>query len=293
MSSLVPSSNGPGTSFNENPVSSSNGPGIPGVIDTTATMEPINPSAAMVTQTYTPAWQGGSNTSTSTNTANEHLRRIQEMHSKSSIPSTTPLTSTPTQSSTLITPTSTLITPTPVQQPMFYQTAPVISIIPSQAEIRGRVRRLSPRSPRNTNIFWVWTEKLDREFKCRANFFCPVREGDAISGIVQFNDLNNKQEELVFVQPPFVEIGMDKDSVSRTFLKFLRGTGFGNTKAYHLYDRFAEIARASEARAQEQSGISFGDRESGSTEPVNLPDDADNKYNIEGMVCNLISEILF
>jgi AAA domain/UvrD-like helicase C-terminal domain/ATP-dependent RecD-like DNA helicase SH3 domain len=258
---------------------SSNGPGNPpDTFDTTATMEPINSTLPMVTQDPNSA---GSRSST--NTANEHLRRIQEMHSKSSIPSSSPITSTTQQPTTQQSTT---------QQPMFYQNAPVISVVPSQAEIRGRVRRINPRSPRNSTIFWVWTEKLNREFKCRANFFCPVREGDAISGIVQFSDLNNKQEELVFIQPPFVEIGMDKDSVSRTFLKFLRGTGFGNTKAYNLYDRFSELARRSEdqAQSQEQSGILFGDQASGSLEQVNLPD-VDNKYNLEGMVCNLISEM--
>ena len=278
MSASNPSTTGPGIITGGYVISSSNGLGNPPVtFDTTATMEPINSTLPMVTQT-----SNSSGSRSSTNTANEHLRRIQEMHSKSSIPSTLPLTSTPQQHTTQ---------QATSQQSMFYQNAAVISVIPSQAEIRGRVRRINPRSPKNSTIFWVWTEKLKREFKCRANFFCPVREGDAISGIVQFSDLNNKQEELVFIQPPFVEIGMDKDSVSRTFLKFLRGTGFGNTKSYRLYDRFAEIARASETLAQEQSGISFGDRGSGSSEQVNLPDNVDNNYNIEGMVCNLISEM--
>lgn len=278
MSASNPSTTGPGIITGGYVISSSNGLGTPPVtFDTTATIEPINSTLPMVTQT-----SNSSGSRSSTNTANEHLRRIQEMHFKSSIPSTLPLTSTPQQHTTQ------QATP---QQPMFYQNAAVISVIPSQAEIRGRVRRINPRSPQNSTIFWVWTEKLKREFKCRANFFCPVREGDAISGIVQFSDLNNKQEELVFIQPPFVEIGMDKDSVSRTFLKFLRGTGFGNTKSYKLYDRFAEIARASETLAQEQSGISFGNRGSGSSEQVNLPDNVDNNYNIEGMVCNLISEM--
>jgi len=278
MSASNPSTTGPGIITGGYVISSSNGLGNPpGTFDTTATMEPINSTLPMVTQT-----SNSSGSRSSTNTANEHLRRIQEMHSKSSIPSTLPLTSTPQQHTTQ---------QATSQQPMFYQNAPVISVIPSQAEIRGRVRRINPRSPKNSTIFWVWTEKLKREFKCRANFFCPVREGDAISGIVQFSDLNNKQEVLVFIQPPFVEIGMDKDSVSRTFLKFLRGTGFGNTKSYKLYDRFAEIARASETLAQEQSGISFGNRGSGSSEQVNLPDNVDNNYNIEGMVCNLISEM--
>lgn len=278
MSASNPSTTGPGIITGGYVISSSNGLGNPPVtFDTTATMEPINSTLPMVTQT-----SNSSGSRSSTNTANEHLRRIQEMHSKSSIPSTLPLTSTPQQHTTQ---------QATSQQPMFYQNAAVISVIPSQAEIRGRVRRINPRSPKNSTIFWVWTEKLKREFKCRANFFCPVREGDAISGIVQFSDLNNKQEELVFIQPPFVEIGMDKDSVSRTFLKFLRGTGFGNTKSYKLYDRFAEIARASETLAQEQSGISFGNRGSGSSEQVNLPDNVDNNYNIEGMVCNLISEM--
>lgn len=278
MSASNPSTTGPGIITGGYVISSSNGLGNPPVtFDTTATMEPINSTLPMVTQT-----SNSSGSRSSTNTANEHLRRIQEMHSKSSIPSTLPLTSTPQQHTTQ---------QATSQQSMFYQNAAVISVIPSQAEIRGRVRRINPRSPKNSTIFWVWTEKLKREFKCRANFFCPVREGDAISGIVQFSDLNNKQEELVFIQPPFVEIGMDKDSVSRTFLKFLRGTGFGNTKSYRLYDRFAEIARASETLAQEQSGISFGNRGSGSSEQVNLPDNVDNNYNIEGMVCNLISEM--
>ena len=180
--------------------------------------------------------------------ANEHLRRIQQMRSSQGISSR-------------------------VESHQSQQvTSSEVSIIPKQAPLRGRVRRLNPR---NNKIFWVYTEKMQREFKCRADFFCPVREGDALYGIVQFNDLNNPNEEFVFIQPPFVEIGMDRDSVSRAFMKFLRGTAFGNTKAYNLYDLFLSLARSSEKYIQEDES------------PVNV----DTDYNINGMVCNYISEL--
>ena len=258
MSSNISAPNAPGPGLVPNTVN----------INTAATMEPINPSIPM-------SGTKGSSRSTSGMAASEHLRRIQAMNAARSqnvvpsnnVPSITPVVSivqNPVPQSNVVSqPTP---SQTPSNQPIFYQNAPQISLVPSQAEIRGRVRRINMRSPRNSKIFWVWTEKLNREFKCRANFFCPVREGDAVSGIVEFNDLNNPQEELVFIQPPFVEIGMDKDSVSRTFLKFLRGTGFGNTKALDLYDRFYALALVSEQMAKDREG------------PVNISVESDEKH---------------
>ena len=192
--------------------------------------------------------------------AQEHLRRVLEMRQQTQPNQEQPIQEDDSFQIILNTPQPPIIQPTP--QPSG----------PKRAELKGRVRRLNPR---NRNIFWVYTEKLQKEFKCRADFFCPVREGDALYGIVEYNDLNNPHEELVFIQPPFVEIGMDKDSVSRTFMKFLRGTGFGNTKAYNLYEVFLSLARNSEQYISDQSS------------PVNIKTD----YNTEGMVCNYISEL--
>lgn len=122
---------------------------------------------------------------------------------------------------------------------------------PVRGEIRGRVRRINPK---NRKVFWVWTEGLQKEFKCYADFFCPVREGDALHGYVEVEQDSRYGQQLKFIRHPFVEIGMDKDSVIRCMLKILVGTGFGNIKAHELYSRFDDLSAATERSVSETSG---------------------------------------
>jgi hypothetical protein len=108
-------------------------------------------------------------------------------------------------------------------------------------ELFGRVIRVYQRKSGDKDVtFVVHTITLNKDFTCICPFFCPIQEGDAIYAVCTFEDIN--KHILRIIRPPFVQIGMDRDSVMRSFIKVLRGTGFGNIKANHLFDMFSKQA---------------------------------------------------
>jgi len=104
----------------------------------------------------------------------------------------------------------------------------------SYAELFGRVVSIISKGRNQDTVFIVHTQTLNKDFKCRCPFFCPLEEGDAIYAICSI-----EENELRILKPPFVQIALDKESILRCFIRVLRGTGFGNTKAHQLYDLLA------------------------------------------------------
>lgn len=69
------------------------------------------------------------------------------------------------------------------------------------------------------------------------DIFCPVSEGDGITATCTY-----RGNKLLIKYPPFVEIGVDRETVVHCFIKALRGTGIGNIKAQKLYNAFSKQA---------------------------------------------------
>lgn len=103
------------------------------------------------------------------------------------------------------------------------------------AELIGRVDSVDFK---HKGWFNVYTEGLKKQFKVECSYFCPVAEGDAIFAIVSIE----ADDHLKVIRPPFVQIATDKDSILRCFIRVLRGSGFGNTKAHMLFDKFASLS---------------------------------------------------
>lgn len=100
------------------------------------------------------------------------------------------------------------------------------------AEICGKVTYVNRR---NRKLFKIHASQMDKDFRVLCNFFCPVIEGDAIYGLAEYVKDNRYGETLILVEEPFVILSQDKNSILQCFLTALRGTGFGNAKAFELF----------------------------------------------------------
>lgn len=111
------------------------------------------------------------------------------------------------------------------------------------AELFGRVVKIVQRGGNNKDaIFVVHTQLRNQDFTCLCGYFAPVDEGDAVYAVCSFETDKKYGQVLRFARPPFIQVSMDKDSILRCFIRVLRGTGFGNIKAHHLYDVFSRQA---------------------------------------------------
>lgn len=107
----------------------------------------------------------------------------------------------------------------------------------TQAELIARVQSVNYQ---RRGEFKARAMQMGQEFTvfCPPNIFCPVQEGDAIHALVSVGP----DRTLTILRPPFVQIGTDKDSVLRCFIRVLRGSGFGNLKAHKLYETLGRLA---------------------------------------------------
>lgn len=108
------------------------------------------------------------------------------------------------------------------------------------AEICGKVKYVNPK---NKTLFSIHAEKMDKNFRCILNYpnpFCPLKEGDAIFGIGEYFVDSRYGDTLKLIQPPFVVLGEDKNTIIKSFETALRGTGFGTMKAHTLLDALIE-----------------------------------------------------
>lgn len=111
------------------------------------------------------------------------------------------------------------------------------------AELFGRIVKVVQRGTKGKDaIFVVHTQTLKQDFTCFCSYFAPVEEGDAIYAVCSFETSPRYGTALRLTRPPFVQISMDKESVIRCFIRVLRGTGFGASKANSLYDIFSHQA---------------------------------------------------
>lgn len=104
------------------------------------------------------------------------------------------------------------------------------------AEVCGKVVYINPK---NRKLFQIHAEKMDKKFRCVLSYpnpFCPLKEGDAIFGIAEYVEDNRYGATLNIIQPPFVAMGQDKNTVIKSFTSALRGSGFGNIRAHKLLE---------------------------------------------------------
>lgn len=104
--------------------------------------------------------------------------------------------------------------------------------------IIGTVTRLEFTPRAKVNIFWIYSDRQTKEFKCLCPFFSPVTVGDTINGLVT-KDLNG---DLTFDYQPFVTIGSNQKNIQTVLLKGLKGTGFGEQKANKLFKHIQKIS---------------------------------------------------
>ena len=108
------------------------------------------------------------------------------------------------------------------------------------AEVCGKVITTNPK---NNKLFTIHAEKMNRKFRCVLTYpnpFCPVREGDAIFGIAEYIQDPRYGDTLNLIQPPFVMLGEDKNTIISNFSNALRGTGFGAMKGSQLLECLIE-----------------------------------------------------
>lgn len=108
------------------------------------------------------------------------------------------------------------------------------------ANVFGKVSYVNAK---NRNLFAIHAEKLNKKFRCELiykNPFLPIKIGDAICGIAEYDKYNKYGETLKLIQAPFVVLGEDKNSIIDLISKGLRGTGYGLMKAHKLYELMLE-----------------------------------------------------
>lgn len=107
---------------------------------------------------------------------------------------------------------------------------------------------------KNKKLFSIHAEKMDKKFRCVLDYpnpFCPLREGDAIFAIAEYIQDNRYGDTLNIIQPPFVMLGEDKNTIVSNFSQALRGTGFGAMKGNELLDTMI-VSNGSIGQALEQ-----------------------------------------
>ena len=109
------------------------------------------------------------------------------------------------------------------------------------------------------NQFTIQTENEDR-YKCKCDFFKPVREGDIIHGAVLLND-----KTLIFSEEPFAEIPTDENNVRNFFIRALYGFKFGKVSADTLYKQLDQMTEGKsnvvDFLSQEADSFHEGNRE--------------------------------
>jgi exodeoxyribonuclease V alpha subunit len=104
------------------------------------------------------------------------------------------------------------------------------------AEVCGKVTYINTK---NRKLFKIHAEKMNRTFRCFLSYdnpFCPIREGDAIFGLAEYTQDPRYGDTLNILQPPFVVLGEDKNTIIKNFTTALRGSGFGTMKAHKLLE---------------------------------------------------------
>lgn len=98
-------------------------------------------------------------------------------------------------------------------------------------EIMGKIIEV------NKNSFKVYMIESKIEYECEYEKGYPIRIGDAIYGICK-----KEKGILKFIKPPFVQIGMDKETIIKNFINGLHGKNIGIIKSNELYNKFVEMA---------------------------------------------------
>lgn len=93
------------------------------------------------------------------------------------------------------------------------------------AEVSGKVVYINFK---NRNLFHIFAENINKKFKCFYDGFFPIRIGDAILGLAEYQEEKNT---LIFSTAPFVIQGCDSDTILDFFTNSLRGTGFNKNKS--------------------------------------------------------------
>lgn len=101
------------------------------------------------------------------------------------------------------------------------------------AEVCGRVTYVNKQ---NSKYFGLYTEKMGKKFRCICDFFCPVREGDALFGICEYEKTARYGDQLTFLKEPFVIPAEDKETLSKNLITALRGSGYGPSQNDVLLD---------------------------------------------------------
>lgn len=104
------------------------------------------------------------------------------------------------------------------------------------AEVCGKVTYINPK---NRILFSIHAEKMNKNFRCKLNYdnpFCPLKEGDAIHGVAEYTVDPRYGDTLNLIQPPLAIPGEDKNTIIKSFVVALIGTGFGATKANCLLE---------------------------------------------------------
>lgn len=108
--------------------------------------------------------------------------------------------------------------------------------------------------------FTVHTPQSKKNYRCICTFFCPLQEGDQIYAICELETDYRGNQLLKMTQPPFVQIGTNKDTIIKSFIKCLKGSFFSNVKAYALYEALIQKAIEGEETKKPEVKVELGEK---------------------------------
>ena len=96
---------------------------------------------------------------------------------------------------------------------------------PQYANVMGKVVKT------NNKIFHIYAETMNKNFECICDNLFPIREGDVIVGIAEYDG-----KTLRFNISPFTILAKDKGTLLHNFMISLRGTKSIKLKSFNLMD---------------------------------------------------------
>ena len=130
----------------------------------------------------------------------------------------------------------------------------------ANARLVGQVKRIVDSNMKSkTKFFYVYSNMSKREYHCMSDFFLPIEVDDCIDGMVYIDKTNPQTQVVRFMEDyrPFVELSFHRDAIVQVWIKILRGTGFGQSKANKLFDHFIKILSTPQEQAGDKRVNSF------------------------------------
>lgn len=107
-----------------------------------------------------------------------------------------------------------------------------------RVEIKGRITDHRHAGKAQQMKIFAANENKEYPCYCPPNIFAPMRQGDAVIAVCSAEQ-TNQGLSLTILEPPFVIIGTDRDTMMQQILRFLNKTGKSAWHAQQIYNSIA------------------------------------------------------